>query len=487
MAPAPPRSRAGALVGDSCLDPSDCERSASDAPRVAEQGTGRPPCRPGPSLVRPPNRAPGIMTSTRAGRPSNQRRPEDAAPEPDSATSVVGVVVLSDYFPPASRSGGPLRSIPAIVRSEAMSTRVSVLTRNRDFGIRRRFTPEQTGRADRALPGVVVHRFHGIRQPWTLWRALRRELAPGYLLYVNSLLSPLYSIWPMVLMRCRALSRHRILLTPRGELAPAALATKSTKKRIALPVIRRVLSGLDVVWQASSDREAEEIRRFIGESGQSVIVRSHPPPAPQRVASPANAVLTIAFVGRMVSGKNFRLLAEALGSVPFRIRVLVVGILEDQGYWRSCQSILGRTGPNVEVVTMGHLEHDEVIETLNEADALVLPTRGESFGHSIAEALSLGCPVLVPDTTMWTDIVRRGGGRIIDSDDPAPLVEALTALQQRDPVARHVARLSVADLYARWWKADQCRRSLFLLARDTPRQQPGTRSVARGRPPAGLG
>lgn len=299
-----------------------------------------------------------------------------------------------------------------------------------------------------------------------MWSALRRELTPGHLLYVNSLLSPLYSIWPMVLMRGRAIRRCRVLLTPRGELAPAALATKSTKKRLALPVIRRVVSSLDVVWQASSDREAEEIRRFLGGSRQPVIVRSHPPPEPKPVASPVNAVLTVAFVGRMVSGKNFRLLAEALARVPFAVHVVVAGIIEDQAYWRSCRAILDRVGANVQVRTLGHLEHDEVIDILNGVDALVLPTRGESFGHAVAEALSVGCPVLIPDTTMWTDIVSAGGGFVIDCDDPEPLVAALRALRLRDPVERAAARRAVAELYARWWSADQRRHSLFRLAMD---------------------
>lgn len=432
-----------------------------------------------------PGHGRGSMTSTRAGGSIHTFRSEVSAGEEMSDTSVIGVVVLSDYFPPASRSGGPLRSIPAILRSEAADARVSVLTRDRDFGVRGRFTTEQIKRADQDLPRVTVHRFHGLRQPWALWRALRRELAPGYLLYVNSLLSPVYSLWPLVLMRFRAVRRCRVLLTPRGELAPAALATKSTKKKVALPVIRRILSGLDVVWQASSEREAEEIRRFIGESGQSVIVRSHPPPVPQHVEAPANAVLSVAFVGRMVSGKNFRLLAEALERVSFGVRVFVVGILEDHAYWRGCQPILGRAGPAVEVLTLGHLEHAEVIEMLHGVDALVLPTRGESFGHSIAEALSVGCPVLIPDSTMWTDIVTRGGGHVIDCDDPAPLVESLRLLQHQDPGQRRAARMTAANLYAQWWRGDQRRRSLFRLAMDAPPCQRRTRSVERDRPPAG--
>lgn len=391
--------------------------------------------------------------------------------EAPAGPPAAGVVVLCEYFPPAGRAGGPLRSIPAIIRSEMETTRIRVLTRGRDFGVRTPFTADQVRRADQELPAVAVHRFRGIGQPFALWRRLRRELGHGDLLYVNSVMSPLYSIWPLVLMRCRAIRRCRVLLTPRGELAAVALATKSTKKRAAVPIIRRVLSGLDIVWQATSAREVGEIRRFIGELPQPVVVRGHPPPPPQRVRFPANASITVVFVGRMVPGKNFRVLAEALGRVAFDVRVVVAGILEDQAYWRGCQRALARVGRHVDVVTLGHVEHDEIMNVLREADALVLPTRGESFGHAIAEALSIGCPVLIPDTTMWTDIVRRGGGRVIDCDDPAPLVDALQFLHEQSPAERRAARTKAGRLYAAWWEADQRRDSLFgqALAAPAPR------------------
>ena len=41
---------------------------------------------------------------------------------------------------------------------------------------------------------------------------------------------------------------------------------------------------------------------------------------------------------------------------------------------------------------------------------LVLPTRGENFGHVIHEALVAGCPVVLSDTTIWTGVAKAGGG-----------------------------------------------------------------------------
>ena len=85
--------------------------------------------------------------------------------EAPAGPPAAGVVVLCEYFPPAGRAGGPLRSIPAIIRSEMETTRIRVLTRGRDFGVRTPFTADQVRRADQELPAVAVHRFRGIGQP----------------------------------------------------------------------------------------------------------------------------------------------------------------------------------------------------------------------------------------------------------------------------------------------------------------------------------
>ena len=43
-------------------------------------------------------------------------------------------------------------------------------------------------------------------------------------------------------------------------------------------------------------------------------------------------------------------------------------------------------------------------------DLFFLPTRGENFGHVIAEALSVGTPVLISDQTPWRKLAAVGLG-----------------------------------------------------------------------------
>ena len=41
---------------------------------------------------------------------------------------------------------------------------------------------------------------------------------------------------------------------------------------------------------------------------------------------------------------------------------------------------------------------------------LILPTRGENFGHAIVEMLAASRPVLISDKTPWIDLESLGAG-----------------------------------------------------------------------------
>ncbi len=49
----------------------------------------------------------------------------------------------------------------------------------------------------------------------------------------------------------------------------------------------------------------------------------------------------------------------------------------------------------------------------------------ENFGHVIAEALMVGCPVIISDQTPWTDVNNIEGGWSIALENPKEFVEAI--------------------------------------------------------------
>lgn len=427
-----------------------------------------------------PPAAESSSAASSTGRPDVDDR-GSSGPGPGAATRVA-VVILCDYFPPATRAGGPARSIFAIAATESCSYDLEVLTRDRDLGVRQAFPAGDVDAVRTALPAVRVHRQAPFGQSIRLARRLHRAAGRAELVYLNSLVSPVYTIWPLVLMRWRLVPRRRILLAPRGELSASALAIKSRKKRLVLPVLRRILARLDVTWHAATDREAADIRAFLPAGSPRVIVRANlaPPVAEGPPVTPDNDVLTVAFVGRMVSIKNFLLLARAAAHLEVPVRLLVVGPIEDADYWRMCQAVTDRlTGP-VALDVRGGIDNSAVATLLAGSDVMVLPTRGESFGRAIAESLAVGCPVMIPDTTLWTPLLRAGAGWLIDPDDPVALADALTAYAGQTPAERGAIRSRVRAVYGAWWQdCQEYGRSLFaeVLA---PGRPPLPRRAARG-------
>lgn len=68
-----------------------------------------------------------------------------------------------------------------------------------------------------------------------------------------------------------------------------------------------------------------------------------------------------------------------------------------------------------------------VAQTMREADLLVLPSRIETFGAVVAEALASGLPVVSTKVGGIPELVDERSGRLVPPDDPVALARALEA------------------------------------------------------------
>jgi glycosyltransferase involved in cell wall biosynthesis len=370
------------------------------------------------------------------------------------------VLVLADWFPPATKAGGPAKTLARIAEEEGILHQVAVVTRDRDLGDSEPYAGVEVGIKVRRGPVVAVY------VPPRVMEVVRtiRGLAKGRdVIYINSVFSPPLGLAPLVLFAIGLLRPSTLLVAPRGELGEGALAIKAMKKR---PVLRALKVGLGrrrhVVWHASSARERADIIREFGPDSH-ILVQVDPPPRPAHVSEPPEGPLNIVFLARMVPIKNFLLLAQAAKHLQSETVIQVIGSLEDKAYWARCQEALRDVPPHVTVITRGHLEETEIDEILATSDAMVLPTRGENFGHAIAEALSVGCPVLIPDTTPWTGVVESGGGSIIDPDDAVSLARRLDRHHEAGNLRRNEERQAVLDVYRRWWQEQRADTNTFSL------------------------
>jgi glycosyltransferase involved in cell wall biosynthesis len=282
-----------------------------------------------------------------------------------------------------------------------------------------------------------------------LLRELRRESFD--LLYVNSLWSPSFTVLPVLLTRVGLIRAKCILLAPRGELSPAALAIKQKKKRLFLVWWGRLLKGMTLTWHASTSQEASNIRSVFAWADAMVV--------PVQVGLPRTTVPPVAggtseahfvFVSRIAAMKNLHTVLASLRNVKKAIKFDIYGPIEDVQYWNRCLSIIESLPAEIEVAYRGELSPGDVRPTFARYDAFVFPTLGESFGHVIAESLSASCPVICSDQTPWTSVLAAGGGSVVRNPTPARLGEEIGRIADRNASERLAARESAGRAYQAW-------------------------------------
>jgi glycosyltransferase involved in cell wall biosynthesis len=326
------------------------------------------------------------------------------------------VLVLSEFFLPAFRAGGPVRTLANLVERLDSDIEFSIVAGDRDLG------------DHDPLPGVDTgvwtsrggHRVIYVRGLVRLARILRTERYD--VLYVNSLFSRRFGIAPVVLRRLRLAPRRPIVLAPRGELSPGALGINVRRKRAFLRLAKAIGFYRSARWQASSPFEAAEIQTWFGQDVDVEIVPSlltaptESPNTPTQQKEPGR--LRIVFFARVAKIKNLLGALELVDGVNGDIRFDLFGPIEDNDYWARCQLRIADLPPNISVRHRGPIPFGEVVTALANYDALLLPTLGENFGHAITEALAAGCPVIISDRTPWRKLEARGVGWDIPLSEP---------------------------------------------------------------------
>jgi glycosyltransferase involved in cell wall biosynthesis len=345
------------------------------------------------------------------------------------------ILTLCDYYLPGYRAGGPITTLSGIVQHLQDEFEFKLITRDRDLG-------------EGAAYALPVSSWQTVGSAQVLYvpprrltmRSLRRLIAATRhdALYVNSFFSVPFGITPLLLRRFGLIPRRPTIVAPRGEFASSALEIHASRKRRYAAAAKLLGLTRGVIWQASGDNEAEDIRRSIGRHSR-VVVAPDLAPAQQpfvgrRVEKKAGH-LRLLFVGRISPMKNLdgalRILEGASGSIALDI----CGPVEDEAYWRQCMNLILQLPANVTVEYSGGVARDQMGEMLAQHDMMFLPTLGENFGHAILESLAAGCPVLISDRTRWRGLEAAGAGWDVSLDQPERFRDILRKCGEMDSKA----------------------------------------------------
>lgn len=340
------------------------------------------------------------------------------------------ILTFVGCYLPGYKAGGPIQTIANMVERLGDEFEFRIITSDRDLGEKEPYSSVGINKFNKVGKAKVFYASREMTSFGNLSKLINQ--IPHDILYLNSFFDPRFTIRPLILRRMDKLPNAPVIVAPRGEFSQGALKLKWQKKHAYIVFAKAIGLYKNIIWQASSEYEERDIRKWFGDSD---IVHIAPDLTPatgeasrelfQNRRKKEKGFLKIVFLSRISPKKNLDGALRILEKVKGRIEMNIYGPITDEAYWTKCREIVDRMPENVNVSYKGNLPHEEVPRVMSEHDLLFFPTHGENFGHVIFEALSVGTPVLISDQTPWRNLKKQKAGWEYRLEDQESFLQAI--------------------------------------------------------------
>ena len=349
------------------------------------------------------------------------------------------VLVFVGFFLPGYKGGGPIRTIKNLLDQTSNEVGYQIVTSDRDLGDTSPYDSIRAGEWNKANDIPVFYIQPGLTGIKSIAKIINKK---NYdVIYLNSFFSIRFSLIPLVIAK---VLQQKIILGPRGEFSSGALSLKSGKKYNFIKLYKLLGLHNDIVFQASSRYEKEDIQRVLGDKvaikiAEDLGAKDFVTKIPMRIDSAIKAV----FVSRISPMKNIITALEILKNVQRPTTYHIYGPIEDIEYWTKCETLINTLPEHIDVQYKGVLKPDNVLETISKYDLFFMPTKGENYSHVIAEALRAGLPILIADTTPWRNLQEQGIGWDLPLNDLQAFSDIIDKLAKMPQDEHHKMRETV--------------------------------------------
>jgi glycosyltransferase involved in cell wall biosynthesis len=284
-----------------------------------------------------------------------------------------------------------------------------------------------------ALDGVSVHYFRVAalrRLCWApaLGRLLRQSIAEFDVVHIHGIY-----LWPMMAAaRAAAHAGVPYVVAPRGMLVRDLISRKSRWAKTAWIQLfeRRTLAQAAAV-HVTAELEGQELRAMRLPARRIACIpngvewpREHEPlEAGPYSHLPARYVL---FLSRINWKKGLdRLITawQAIADVP-----LVVAGNDDEDYQPKLLELARTLGVADRVIFLGPVRDADKWALYERAQLFVLPSYSENFGNVVAEAMAMGCPVVLTSEVGIGPLVEAAGAGVVTDGAPERLSQTIREL-----------------------------------------------------------
>jgi glycosyltransferase involved in cell wall biosynthesis len=345
--------------------------------------------------------------------------------------------VVPAYYP-AVRYGGPIRSVHGLAAALAR--------RGHDVHV---YTTNVDGDNDLEVPlgtpveldGVKVHYF-----PVPLLRRLCWSPALGSRLSATVESYDVVHVHSVFLLPMRAAARAAAraqvpyIIAPRGMLIRDMVDRKSRwVKRAWIRLVERKSIAQAAGVHVTADLEGDELRALFGAPLPPIVsipngvdwpAHHLPKSAGPHAHLPERYAL---FLSRISWKKGLDRLLRAWQHVPDL--PLVIAGNDEEHYQPQLLALAQSLGVASRVAFIGEVSDADKWALYESAEVFVLPSYSENFGNVVAEAMAMGCPVIVSPEVGISSLVKAAGAGVVTSCEPAELAAVICRIMA-DPATR---------------------------------------------------
>lgn len=333
------------------------------------------------------------------------------------------LVVIGTYLP-GYNAGGPVRSIKNLVDFLGEEYDFKILAGDRDLGDKEPYSGITVGEWNTVQKAEVYYVPPG---GFTEDVILNAAAGADYI-YVCGCFNDYARkvLW----MHKRGKLKIPVIIAAMGLFSPGAFQIKKAKKLVYMKALKFLGMIKDITWSATSHEEVEEIKSVAGKAAVCKIAADLPRKIENELVPLAktSGQIRIVFLSRITLKKNLSYALDIVKSLKGEIVFDIYGPIQDEKYWKECKGKMQHMPDNIVCQYKGEVHTDDAMKIFSQYHFMLFPTRGENYGHVIAEAMAAGCVPVISDKTPWKELDKRQAGFVVKLEDMEKFTQVMQSL-----------------------------------------------------------
>lgn len=344
--------------------------------------------------------------------------------------STKNILITIDWFLPGTNAGGPVRSIANLV-DRLKEFNFYILTTNKDYC------------SDQPYENIVsdqwIERSENVKVYYFSEAQLSKKNVAAVMLgvdckviYINGIYSKFFSRIPLKIAKKNNLEA---IVATRGMLSPHAINVKQLKKKTFLKVQNTLKKYKKIHFHVTNEQEQKDVEKAIRKFNRISAIPNLPRVINEesfKIIEKGKGKLKLISLGRIAEEKGTTVSLNALKQIKGNIELDLFGTIYNQDYWKKCMSIIGELPNTIKVNYCGELNADEVHVKLQEYHFLLLPSKGENYGHAIVESFISGRPVIISKNTPWKALEKEKVGFDVEESALSTAIQKAIDMDQSE-------------------------------------------------------